>query len=72
MKILEVEWRRKDANPHGVAPLQQQQGEDKIGDTTTSTRSLSVKSLEETTLTRIPPENTGALACLLAGGSTPF
>jgi hypothetical protein len=60
MKILEVEWRRKDANPHGVAPLQQQQGEDKIGDTTTSARSPSVKSLEETTLMRIPPENTGA------------
>ena len=60
MKILEAEWQRKDANTHGVAPLQQQQEEDKIGETTTSARSLTVKSPEETTLTRILPENTGA------------
>jgi hypothetical protein len=60
MKIHEAEWRRKDANPHGVAPLQQQQEEGKIGDTTTSARSPTVKSPEETALTRIPPENTGA------------
>jgi hypothetical protein len=51
MKILEAKWWWKDANSHGVAPLQQQQEEDKIGDTTTS---------EEMALTRIPPENTGA------------
>jgi hypothetical protein len=43
-----------------VAPLQQQQEEDKTGDTTTSARSPTVKSPEGTTLTRIPPENTGA------------
>jgi hypothetical protein len=60
MKILEAEWWRKDANPHGVAPLQWRQEENKIGDTTTSARSPTVKSSEETTLTRIPPENTGA------------
>jgi hypothetical protein len=36
MKILEAEWWWKDANPHGVAPLQQQKEEDKIGDTTTA------------------------------------
>jgi hypothetical protein len=60
MKILEAEWWWKDANPHGVAPLLQQKEEDKIGDTTTSARSPMVKSLEGTTLTRIPPENTGA------------
>jgi hypothetical protein len=61
MKILEAEWWWKDANPHGVAPLQRQQEEDKIGDTTTtSARSPTMKSPEETTLTRIPPENTGA------------
>jgi hypothetical protein len=60
MKILEAEWWWKDANPHGVTPLQQQKEEDKIGDTTTSARSPTVKSLEGTTLTRIPPENTGA------------
>jgi hypothetical protein len=60
MKILEAEWWWKDANPHGVAPLQRQQEEDKIGDTTTSARSPTVKSPEETNLTRIPPENTGA------------
>ena len=59
MKILEAEW-WKDANPHGVAPLQHQKEEDKIGDTTTSARSPTVKSPEETTLTRIPPENTSA------------
>jgi hypothetical protein len=58
MKILEAEW-WKDTNPHGVAPLQQQKEEDKIGDTTTSARSPMVKSPEETALTRIPPENTG-------------
>jgi hypothetical protein len=51
---------QKDANSHGVAPLQQQQEEDKIGDTTTSARSSMMKSPEETTLMRIPPENTGA------------
>jgi hypothetical protein len=60
MKILEAKWWWKDANSHGVAPLQQQQEEDKIGDTTTSARSPTVKSPEETALTRIPPENTGA------------
>jgi hypothetical protein len=60
MKILEAKWWWKDANSHGVAPLQQQQEEDKIGDTTTSARSLTMKSPEETTLTRIPPENTDA------------
>jgi hypothetical protein len=60
MKILEAEWWWKDANPHWVAPLQRQQEENKIGDTTTSARSPTVKSPEETTLTRIPPENTGA------------
>ena len=60
MKILEAEWWWKDANSHGVAPLQQQQEEDKIGDTSTSARSPIVKSPEGTTLTRIPPENTGA------------
>jgi hypothetical protein len=60
MKILEAEWWWKDANPHRVAPLQRQQEEDKISDTTTSARSAPVKSPEETTLTRIPPENTGA------------
>jgi hypothetical protein len=60
MKILEAEWRRKDTNPHGVAPLQQQQEEGKIDDTTTSARSPTVKSPEETALTRILPENTGA------------
>jgi hypothetical protein len=41
-------------------PLQQQRKEGKTGDTTTSSRSLTVKSLEETALTWIPPENTGA------------
>jgi hypothetical protein len=60
MKILEAEWWWRDANPHGVAPLQQQQEEDKIGDTTTSARFPTVKSSEEMTLTRIPPGNTGA------------
>jgi hypothetical protein len=60
MKILEAKWWWKDANSHGVAPLQQQQEEDKIGGTTTSARSPTVKSPEEKTLTRIPPENTGA------------
>jgi hypothetical protein len=60
MKILEAEWWWKDANPHWVAPLQRWQEEDKIGDTTTSARSPTVKSPEETTLTRIPPENTSA------------
>jgi hypothetical protein len=60
MKILEAKWWRKDANSHGVAPLQQQRKEDKIGDTATSARSPTVKSLEETALTRIPPENIGA------------
>jgi hypothetical protein len=60
MKILEAKWWWKDANSHGVAPLQQQQKEDKISDTTTSARSPTVKSSEETALTRIPPENTGA------------
>ena len=60
MKILEAKWWWKDANPHGVAPLQQQRKEGKIGDTTTSARSSTVKSPEETTLTQIPPENIGA------------
>jgi hypothetical protein len=60
MKILEAEWWWKDVNPHGVAPLQWQQEEDKIGDTTTSACSPMVKSPEETTLTQIPPENTDA------------
>jgi hypothetical protein len=60
MKILEAKWWWKDANSHGIAPLQQQRKEDKIGDTTTSARSPTVKSLEEMTLTQIPPENTGA------------
>jgi hypothetical protein len=60
MKILEVEGRRKDANPHGVALLQWRQEEDKIGGTTTGARSPTVKSPEEMTLTRIPLENTGA------------
>ena len=59
MKILEAEW-SKDANPHGVAPLQQQKEEDKISDTTTSARSPTVKSPEEMALVRILPENTGA------------
>jgi hypothetical protein len=59
MKILEAEW-WKDANPHGVAPLQQQKEEDKIGDTTTSARSPTVRSPEETALMRIPLEDTGA------------
>jgi hypothetical protein len=45
---------------HGVAPLQQQKEEDKIGDTTTSACSPTVKSPEETALTRIPPEDTDA------------
>jgi hypothetical protein len=61
MKILEAKWWWKDGNSHGVAPLQQQRKEDKIGDTTTSARSPTVKSPEETALTRIPPENTDAL-----------
>jgi hypothetical protein len=60
IKILEAKWWWKDANSHGVAPLQQQRKEDKIGDTTTSARSSMVKSPEETALTQIPPENTGA------------
>ena len=60
IKILEAKWWWKDANSHGVAPLQQHQKEDKIADTTTSARSPTVKSPEETTLTRIPPENIGA------------
>jgi hypothetical protein len=60
MKILEAKWWWKDANSHGVAPLQRQWEEDKIGDATTSARSPTVKSPEETALTRIPPENTGA------------
>jgi hypothetical protein len=60
MKILEAKWWWKDANSHGVAPLQQQRKEDKIGDTTKSARSPTVKSPEETALTRIPLENTGA------------
>jgi hypothetical protein len=60
MKILEAKWWWKDASPHGVAPLQWQQEEDKIGDTTTSAHYPTVKSPEETTLTRIPLENTGA------------
>jgi hypothetical protein len=59
MKILEAKW-WKDANPHGVAPLQQQKEEDKIDDTATSARSPTVKSPKETTLTWIAPENTGA------------
>jgi hypothetical protein len=53
--------------PMGVAlgagsgqPHQRQQEEDKIGDATTSARSPTVKSPEETTLMRMPPENTGA------------
>jgi hypothetical protein len=60
MKILEAEWWWKSANPHGVAFLQQQQEEGKIGDTTTSASSPAVRSPEGMTLTRIPPENTGA------------
>jgi hypothetical protein len=61
MKILEAKWWWKDVKPHRVAPLQRQQEEDKIDDTTTtSARSPTMKSPEETTLTRIPPENTGA------------
>jgi hypothetical protein len=60
MKILEAKWWWKDANSHGVAPLQQQRKEDKIDDTTTSARSPTMKSPEEMALTRIPPENTGA------------
>jgi hypothetical protein len=59
MKILEAECWWKDANSRGVAPLQQQQ-KDKTGDTTTSARSPTMKSSEETALTRIPPENTDA------------
>jgi hypothetical protein len=43
-----------------ATPLQQQQKEDKIGDTTTSARPPTVKSPEETALMQIPPENTGA------------
>jgi hypothetical protein len=46
--------------PPWVAPLQQQKKEDKIGDTTTSARSPMVKSPKETTLKRIPLENTDA------------
>jgi hypothetical protein len=38
MKILEAERWQKSANPHEVAPLQQQQEEDKIGSTTTQKR----------------------------------
>jgi hypothetical protein len=34
MKILEAERWQKSANPHEVAPLQQQQEEDKISSTT--------------------------------------
>jgi hypothetical protein len=60
MKILEAERWRKNANPHGVALRQQQQEEDKIGGTTTSASSSAMRSPEATTLTRIPPENTGA------------
>jgi hypothetical protein len=60
MKILEAERWRKDANPREVALLYQQQQEDKIGGTTTSTSSSAMRSPEETTLTRIPPENTDA------------
>jgi hypothetical protein len=60
MKILEAEGQWKDANPHGVALLQWRQEEDKIGGTTTGARSPTVKSPEETTLTRTPPENTSA------------
>jgi hypothetical protein len=44
----------------GLHPSNSSKEEDKIDDTTTSARSPSVKSLEETTLMRIPPENTGA------------
>jgi hypothetical protein len=60
MKILEAKWWWKDANSHGVAPLQQQQEENKTGDATTSARSPATKSPEKTALTQIPPENTGA------------
>jgi hypothetical protein len=49
MKILEAERWQKSANPHGVAPLQQQQEEDKIGSTTVqetkSARSSAVRPL---------------------------
>jgi hypothetical protein len=34
MKILEAKRWQKSVNPHEVAPLQQQQEEDKIGSTT--------------------------------------
>jgi hypothetical protein len=60
MKILEAELWWKDADSHGVAPLQQQQEENKTSGSTMSTRSPTVMSPEGTTLTRIPPENTGA------------
>jgi hypothetical protein len=60
MKILEADQWRKGTNSHGVAPLQQQQEEDKIGDTTTGARPPTMKSPEETALTRIPPEDIGA------------
>jgi hypothetical protein len=60
MKILEAERWRKSANPHGVALLEQQQEEDKIGSTTMSTSSPTVRSPEGATLTRIPPKNTDA------------
>jgi hypothetical protein len=63
MNILEVERWQKGANPHEVAPLQQQQEEDKIGSTTAqetkSASSPAVRPLGMVTLTRIPPANTG-------------
>jgi hypothetical protein len=64
MKILEAERWRKSANPHEVAPLQQQQEEDKTGSTTAleteSASSPAVRPLGEVALTWIPPANTGA------------
>ena len=61
MKILEAERWQKSANPHEVAPLQQQQEEDKTGSTTAleteSASSPAVRSLG-VALTRIPPTNT--------------
>jgi hypothetical protein len=64
MKILEAERWQKSANPHEVAPLQQQQEEDKISSTTAqetkSASSPAVRPLGKVTLMRIPPANTGA------------
>jgi hypothetical protein len=57
MKILEAERWQKSANPHEVVLLQQQQEEDKIGNTITQeTKSASSPAAKPlgVTLTRIP------------------